>query len=93
VGIDLRDGNPSLPVVLSLQEDAEVARIFRLEQPTETDVETAMARIRTSGVLDRVRRMAAQYAGRARDDMKLLRPSDDRDQLLLLVDQLMARTE
>ena len=30
-GLDLRDGNPSLPIVLALEADAEVRRIFALE--------------------------------------------------------------
>lgn len=93
IGIDLRDGNPSLPVVLLLKDDAEMARIFQLPDPTDADVQAALARIRSSGVLSEVRTMAAAYAGRARDDMKALRPSSDREQLLRLVDQLMARTE
>jgi geranylgeranyl pyrophosphate synthase len=93
IGIDLREGNPSLPVVLLLREDAEMTRIFQMPEPTDADVQTALARIRASGVLNEVRRMAAAYADRARDDMKSLPSSPDREQLLRLVDQLMARTE
>jgi octaprenyl-diphosphate synthase len=93
IGIDLREGNPSLPVVLSIRDDAEVARIFEKPHPAEADVQTALARIRASGVLDQVRSMAADYAERARRGMSTLRRSSDRDQLVHLVDQLMARTE
>ena len=50
-GLDLRDGNPSLPIVLALELDAEVRRIFGLEQPTATDVETGLARIRRSRLM------------------------------------------
>jgi len=92
IGIDLRDGNPSLPVVLSIRNDAEVARIFETREPSEDDVQIALSRIRSSGVLNQVRVMAADYAERARAAMKTVRPSTDREQLLHLIDQLMART-
>jgi len=49
-GLDLRDGNPSLPIVLALEFDAEVRRIFALDAPTPADVETGLARIRRTGV-------------------------------------------
>ena len=38
IGIDLRDGNPSLPVVLALQRDAEVARVFERRAPSEGEI-------------------------------------------------------
>jgi geranylgeranyl pyrophosphate synthase len=93
VGLDLREGNPSLPIVLSLRDDREMARVFQMPQPSEADVQSALSRIRSSPVMNQVRKLAASYADRARDDMKHLRPSDDRSQLLQIVDQLMARTE
>jgi octaprenyl-diphosphate synthase len=93
IGIDLRDGNPSLPIVLALEAAPEMARIFRQTDPGPDDVRQAIEIIRASRVLDRVRQMAADYAARARDDMSSLRPSNDRDQLLRLIDQLMERTE
>ncbi len=93
VGLDLREGNPSLPIVLSLQGDAELVRTFQAAEPAEADVQGALARMRSSGVLNRVREMAATYADKARHDMRVLHPSPDRSQLLQIVDQLMARTE
>ena len=53
-GLDLRDGNPSMPIVLALDLDPEVRRIFGLAEPTPAEVETGLARIRRSGVCDRV---------------------------------------
>jgi geranylgeranyl pyrophosphate synthase len=53
-GLDLRDGNPSMPIVLALDVDAEVRRIFGLVVPTAAEVETGLARIRRSGVCERV---------------------------------------
>jgi octaprenyl-diphosphate synthase len=63
-GIDLRDGNPSLPIVLALARDAEVRRLFATPDPSPADVELGLARIRRSGVLGLVAaRAAAQLDG------------------------------
>jgi geranylgeranyl pyrophosphate synthase len=66
VGIDLRDGNPSLPLVLALGEDHEVCRVFMTPEPPEDDVTEALKRIRRLGVLTSVRRLAEDYSARAR---------------------------
>ena len=63
-GIDLRDGNPSLPIVLALEHDPEVRRIFALEAAAPADVETGLARIRRTGVCKTV-------ADRARAELDL----------------------
>jgi len=89
--IDLRDGNPSLPVVLALQQDAEIVRFFGSPDPTPEAVEAARQRIVASGVLAEGRRMAAEYGNRARRNLLTLPVSDDRDQLVAMVDQLLAR--
>ena len=91
VGLDLRDGNPSLPVVLALHRDAEVARVFQKSPPTEGEIEATLARIRTSGVLTQVKALAAEYGARARANLELLAPSGDREQLLALIEQLTDR--
>lgn len=51
-GIDLRDGNPSLPIVLALAQDAELRRLFATTDLTPADVDRGLVRIRRSGVLD-----------------------------------------
>jgi octaprenyl-diphosphate synthase len=61
-GIDLRDGNPSLPIVLALGRDAELQRLFRTPGLPPAEVERGLARIRRSGVLPVV-------AARAREEM------------------------
>ena len=93
VGLDLRDGNPSLPIVLAIGRDPEVARIFRKPEPTSADIETALVRIRHSGVLSEVRALAAEYGTRARQSLDLLAPSSDKDHLHMLVDQLLERAQ
>jgi octaprenyl-diphosphate synthase len=63
-GIDLRDGNPSLPIVLALARDAEVRRLFARPDLSSTEVELGLARIRRTGVLGLVAaRAAAQLDG------------------------------
>lgn len=93
IGIDLRDGNPALPVVLALPREPEVARVFQIQAPSEADIESALARIRASGVLAEVRTLAIQYGERARENMAALAPSPDKDHLLALLDQLIDRAE
>lgn len=66
VGIDLRDGNPSLPLVLAL-EDPEVRRVFVTPDPSDAEIGAALERVRRLGVLATVRRLAEEYTGRARD--------------------------
>ncbi|HVM98038.1 MAG TPA: polyprenyl synthetase family protein [Candidatus Acidoferrales bacterium] len=91
VGIDLRDGNPSLPIVLAIARDADLAEIFARPDPSTADIEAARTRIRAAGVIPEVRRMASEYGGRARQHLLLLPPSSDKDQLLALIEQLLTR--
>lgn len=67
VGIDLRDGNPSLPLVLAIAQDAEVRRIFVEPNASDTEIDAALDRVRRLDVLRTVRALAERYTGRARD--------------------------
>jgi octaprenyl-diphosphate synthase len=80
VGIDLRDGNPSLPLVLAL-EDPEVRRVFTNTAPTPGEIDAALARVRALGVLDTVRALAEDYTTRARGALAVLPQSPYRDTL------------
>jgi len=63
-GIDLRDGNPSLPIVLALERDAEVRRLFGRPDLSAAEIEVGLARIRRTGVVAEVaKRAAAQLDG------------------------------
>jgi heptaprenyl diphosphate synthase len=53
-GIDLRDGNPSLPIVLAIRTDPELARLFASGEIAGPEVEAGLTRIRRTGVLDTV---------------------------------------
>jgi octaprenyl-diphosphate synthase len=50
-GIDLRDGNPSLPIVLALDRDPELRRLFASHRPSAAEIESGLARIQRTGVL------------------------------------------
>jgi len=91
VAIDLRDGNPSLPVVLAMRDDLELRRLFEKPEPSAADVSAAVTRIQRSGVLDQVRALACQHVEQARTAMTALPPSGYKDDLLDLIDQLVER--
>jgi octaprenyl-diphosphate synthase len=77
-GIDLRDGNPSLPIVLALPKDREVARIFALDAPSAAEIETGLARIRRTGVCRTVAERAAAELAAAGDAIRRLPASEHR---------------
>ena len=56
-GADLRDGNPSLPLVLALAHDPEVKRVFEKHSPSQQEIDGALEQVRRSGVLDEATRM------------------------------------
>jgi geranylgeranyl pyrophosphate synthase len=72
VGIDLRDGNPSLPLVLAVGQDAEVRRVFLAPDASEADVDGALQRVRGLDVLHTVRQLAEDYTARARSALEAL---------------------
>jgi octaprenyl-diphosphate synthase len=93
VGIDLRDGNPSLPIVLAVGRDPEVARAFQSPQLSASERQHILGRIRASGVLADARALAAEYGEQARRSLDVLPPSPDKDELTALIDQLLHRAE
>jgi geranylgeranyl pyrophosphate synthase len=60
-GVDLRDGTPTLPLILAAREDAEVARALAGEA-----VPDALARVAATGALAESREVALGYARAAR---------------------------
>ena len=90
VGIDLRDGNPSLPLVLALT-DPEVRRVFMNSQPSEPEIASTLQRVRALGVLATVRRLAEEYTGRARAGLARLPDSEFRQALDDVVTEIEER--
>jgi geranylgeranyl pyrophosphate synthase len=60
-GVDLRDGTPTLPLILAARKDGEVRRALAGE-----DVPGALERVATTGALEEARRFALRYAAQAR---------------------------
>ena len=61
-GTDLREGTPTLPLLLAAREDAVVHRAL-----AGGSLDGALVRVAATGALDRSRRVALEYAQRARE--------------------------
>lgn len=60
-GVDLREGTPTLPLILAAREDEVVRRAL-----SGGPLEGALVRVAATGALDRSRELALDYARRAR---------------------------
>ena len=83
-GVDLRDGTPTLPLLLAAREDEAVWRALAGEH-----VPDALERVVASGALERARAVALEYARRAR---AALDGEPDRDSLEALTYAVVERT-
>jgi len=90
-GIDLRDGNPSLPIVLALAHDAELAHLFSSERLVAADIEAGLARIRRTGVLAAVEERARAHIDAALGGLAELPDSPYRSALFALTHGLAGR--
>jgi octaprenyl-diphosphate synthase len=91
VGLDVREGNPSLPVVLAIGDDAEVQRLFAQPELTEKDLGAMLTKLRRSALVDRGHRLAMEHAGVAREALFTLADTPYRQHLVGLIDQLVER--
>jgi octaprenyl-diphosphate synthase len=91
VGLDVREGNPSLPIVLAIADDAEIRRLFAQPVLTDGEVGAVLGRLRRSTVIDRGHRLALEHAAAARTALLMLPESSYRECLLGLIDQLGER--
>ena len=91
VGLDVREGNPSLPIVLALADDDEVRRVFAKSQPSEAEVGSVLGRLRRPAIIDHGHRLALTHASTAREALYSLGNSPYRQHLLALIDQLVER--
>jgi octaprenyl-diphosphate synthase len=81
-GADLREGTPTLPLLLAAQED----RVVR-EALAGGPLEGVLVRVAATGALDRSREVALDYARRAR----VCLDGDDRDELVALTSAVVDR--
>ena len=82
-GTDLRDGTPTLPLLLAAREDAVVRRALE-----GGSLEGALVRVAATGALERSRETALDYAWRARAS---LNGAVRREELEALVDAVVDR--
>jgi octaprenyl-diphosphate synthase len=76
IGMDLRDGNPSLPIVLSLLDGQKaVSQAFRCREPTESQIRRALDAMENGTVIDRARKFSRSYAVKACREIEKLPPS------------------
>jgi octaprenyl-diphosphate synthase len=90
-GIDLRDGNPSLPIVLALRHDPELARLFARRQPSPADIEAGLSSIRSTGALAAVSERARGHVAAALAEIGQLPASSCRTMLKTLARGLTDR--
>lgn len=91
-GMDLRDGNPSLPIVLSLLDGHQtVARVFQSQTPTENDIQRALDAMGNGTVIERARSFSTKYALKASREIDGLPASVERDGLKALARLLTDR--
>jgi octaprenyl-diphosphate synthase len=90
IGTDLADGNPSLPIIWGLELPAVRRAFARNSSPPEL-VEEAIAELRSSTVLTRVRDRAIAHAARAADRVRGLPSSPYRDALGEMISELVDR--
>ncbi|HVO96005.1 MAG TPA: polyprenyl synthetase family protein, partial [Terriglobales bacterium] len=92
VGIDLRDGNPSLPIILGLKnQDRAVCDAFECSNPSEAKIQTALASIKNGPAIGEARSLATRYAEEALKSIKRLPPSLYRNGLKTLVQLIIDR--
>ncbi len=91
IGIDVREGNPSLPLVLAAAKDPEVARLFAKKDLSEGEVSAVLGRLRRSNVLEEGRQLAVEHSQLAHQALSLVPESTYRDSLHALIEELITR--
>ena len=90
IGMDLRDGNPSLPIILALQEGQRaVSEAFESPTPTEEQITAALFELQKGNAIKQAKSISKQYAEDALRSVKKFPPSLYRNGLKTLV-QLIA---
>jgi octaprenyl-diphosphate synthase len=92
VGSDLRAGIPSLPVVLGVERNPELKKIFESGGGIEgAGFDRALELLRAPELLAQARSMAAEQASNARSAVFRLKPSRYRDSLAAFIDDQVDR--
>jgi len=92
VGMDLRDGNPSLPIILALHEGQQaVAETFTCNHPTEDKIRSAIEAMGQGTAIQQAKTFSKSYAEQAFKVIKQLPPSLYRNGLKTLVQLIIER--
>jgi geranylgeranyl pyrophosphate synthase len=92
VGMDLRDGNPSLPIILALSENqTAVSEAFESRQPSEEKVRKALEAITQGKAIQQARALSKTYAQEASKSIRKLPPSLYRNGLKTLTQLIIER--
>ncbi len=91
-GMDLRDGNPSLPIILALNEgQSVVSEAFQSVRPTEEKIREAIAAIGRGTAISQAKTFSKSYAEQAFKRIPKLPPSLYRNGLKSLVQLIIER--
>ena len=91
-GMDLRDGNPALPIILAVMGgDVTVREAFDCSQPSEQQILAALAAIKTGASIQEAKALSKRYAEEALTSVKKLPPSKYRNGLKSLVQLIIDR--
>jgi geranylgeranyl pyrophosphate synthase len=91
-GMDLRDGNPSLPIILALRDGhTAVSEAFERAQPTESEITAALNAIKATPAIEQAKSLSKRYAEEALECLKKLPPSRYRNGLKTLVQLIIDR--
>ena len=91
-GIDLRDGNPSIPIILALKEGHKpVFEAFQNPAPSEEEIREAIQAIRNGSAIQKARVLSKTYAEEALKTIDKFPPSTHRNGLETLVRLIVDR--
>jgi octaprenyl-diphosphate synthase len=91
-GMDLRDGNPSLPIILALRsKQTAVCEAFQSPQPTEALVAAALNAIKSGAFIQEAKSISRGYAEAALKSIRKFPPSLYRNGLKTLVQLIIDR--
>ena len=91
-GMDLRDGNPALPIILSMHRgDKTVRAVFDAQDPTENDIDAALIAMKNGEAIEDAKLLSKRYAQDALKSVKRFPPSKYRNGLKTLVQLIIDR--
>lgn len=92
IGMDLRDGNPSLPIVLSVkEEDKTVLEAFESIHPSEEKIQRAIETMSRGEAIRQAKAFSREYALEAFKPIEKMEPSVYRDGLQCLARLIIER--